>query len=36
VRRVRDVRLVPGTVEEMPNAFVYGLRSARIELDFVG
>jgi cholest-4-en-3-one 26-monooxygenase len=34
VRRVREVRLVPGTVEEMPNAFVYGLRSARIELDF--
>jgi cytochrome P450 family 142 subfamily A polypeptide 1 len=35
VRRVREVRLVPGTVEEMPNAFVYGLRSAAMELDFV-
>jgi cytochrome P450 family 142 subfamily A polypeptide 1 len=34
-RRVRDVRVVPGTVVEMPNAFVYGLRSARVELDFV-
>jgi len=27
--------VVPGTVEEMPNAFVYGLRSAGVELDFV-
>jgi cytochrome P450 family 142 subfamily A polypeptide 1 len=35
VRRVREVRVVPGTVEEMPNAFVYGLRSAAVELDFV-
>jgi cholest-4-en-3-one 26-monooxygenase len=34
VRRVRQVRVVPGTVEEMPNAFVYGLRSARVDLDF--
>jgi cytochrome P450 family 142 subfamily A polypeptide 1 len=34
-RRVREVRVVPGTVVEMPNAFVYGLRSARVELDFV-
>jgi cytochrome P450 family 142 subfamily A polypeptide 1 len=35
VRRVRSMRLVPGTVPvEMPNAFVYGLRSAHVELDF--
>ena len=35
VRRVHSLRLEPGTVEEMPNAFVYGLRAARMELDFV-
>jgi cytochrome P450 family 142 subfamily A polypeptide 1 len=35
VRRVRAVRVVPGSVEEMPNAFVYGLRAAQVELDFV-
>jgi cytochrome P450 family 142 subfamily A polypeptide 1 len=35
VRRVRSLRLVPGTEpEEMPNAFVYGLRSAHVEFDF--
>jgi cytochrome P450 family 142 subfamily A polypeptide 1 len=35
VRRVRSMRLVPGTEpEEMPNAFVYGLRSAQVEFDF--
>jgi cytochrome P450 family 142 subfamily A polypeptide 1 len=35
VRRVRSMRLVPGTAPvEMPNAFVYGLRSAHVELDF--
>jgi cytochrome P450 family 142 subfamily A polypeptide 1 len=35
VRRVRSMRLVPGTEPvEMPNAFVYGLRSAHVELDF--
>jgi cytochrome P450 family 142 subfamily A polypeptide 1 len=33
-KRVRALRLV-GPVEEMPNAFVYGLRSAQLELDFV-
>jgi hypothetical protein len=33
-RRVTSLRLVPGSVEEMPNAFVYGLRSARMELEF--
>jgi cholest-4-en-3-one 26-monooxygenase len=31
LRRVREMRLVPGTVVEMPNAFVYGLKSARVE-----
>jgi cytochrome P450 family 142 subfamily A polypeptide 1 len=36
VRRVDALRLEPGTVEEMPNAFVYGLRAARMELDFSG
>jgi len=35
VRRVDALRLVSGTVEEMPNAFVYGLRAARMELDFI-
>lgn len=35
VRRVRSMRLVPGTEpEEMPNAFVFGLRSAQVEFDF--
>jgi cytochrome P450 family 142 subfamily A polypeptide 1 len=35
VRRVRSMRLVPGTEpEEMPNAFVFGLRSAHVEFDF--
>jgi hypothetical protein len=29
------MRLEPGSVEEMPNAFVYGLRAARMELDFI-
>ena len=32
VRRVRSMRLVEGSVEEMPNAFVYGLRRATVEL----
>jgi cytochrome P450 family 142 subfamily A polypeptide 1 len=32
-RRVQALRLV-GPVEEMPNAFVYGLKSAHLELDF--
>jgi cytochrome P450 family 142 subfamily A polypeptide 1 len=35
VRRVGSLRLVPDSVVEMPNAFVYGLRAARMELDFV-
>jgi cytochrome P450 family 142 subfamily A polypeptide 1 len=35
VRRVRTLRLTPGTEPvEMPNAFVYGLRSAHLDLDF--
>lgn len=35
VRRVHAVQLTPGTSPvEMPNAFVYGLRSAEIELEF--
>jgi cytochrome P450 family 142 subfamily A polypeptide 1 len=34
-RRVRDFRLVPGSdVVEMPNAFVYGLKSAEVAFDF--
>jgi cytochrome P450 family 142 subfamily A polypeptide 1 len=35
VRRVRRISVDPGAVEEMPNAFVYGLRSVPVELDFV-
>ena len=36
IRRVRAFRLVPGTEPvEMPNAFVYGLRSAQLEFDFI-
>jgi cytochrome P450 family 142 subfamily A polypeptide 1 len=35
LRRVRSVRLTPGTEPvEMPNAFVYGLASAHLDLDF--
>jgi cytochrome P450 family 142 subfamily A polypeptide 1 len=35
VRRVRSVRLAPGTTPvEMPNAFVYGLREAHVEIEF--
>jgi cytochrome P450 family 142 subfamily A polypeptide 1 len=37
LRRVAGVRLTPGSeVVEMPNAFVYGVRSAHVEFDFVG
>ncbi len=36
VRRVGSFRMTPGTAPvEMPNAFVYGLRSAHIDFDFV-
>jgi cytochrome P450 family 142 subfamily A polypeptide 1 len=35
VRRVDGMRITPGTApEEMPNAFVYGLRSAHVDLHF--
>ncbi len=33
LRRVRSVRAVPDSVVEMPNSFVYGLRSAMVELE---
>jgi cytochrome P450 family 142 subfamily A polypeptide 1 len=32
VRRVADFRVVEGSVVDLPNSFVYGLTSARIEL----
>ena len=31
LQRVRGFRVVPDSIEEMPNAFVYGLRSAHVE-----
>jgi cytochrome P450 family 142 subfamily A polypeptide 1 len=35
VRRVTAMRLVPNSaIEEMPNAFVYGLKAAHVEFDF--
>ena len=35
VRRVGSLRVEPGTeIEEIPNAFVYGLKRANMELDF--
>jgi cytochrome P450 family 142 subfamily A polypeptide 1 len=35
VRRVQSLRLVPGTRPvEMPNAFVFGLRSAQVAFEF--
>jgi cytochrome P450 family 142 subfamily A polypeptide 1 len=35
VRRVAGIRLAPGTEPvEMPNAFVFGLRSAQVAFDF--
>jgi cytochrome P450 family 142 subfamily A polypeptide 1 len=35
VRRVRRLRLIPGTRPvEMPNAFVFGLRSAEVDFEF--
>jgi cytochrome P450 family 142 subfamily A polypeptide 1 len=34
-RRVKSVRLAPGTTPvEMPNAFVYGLKEAHVEIEF--
>lgn len=35
LRRVRRFRVVEGTVNEMPNAFVFGLRSANVEFDLL-
>lgn len=36
LRRVDEMSLAPGaTIREMPNAFVYGLRSAEVDLNFV-
>jgi cholest-4-en-3-one 26-monooxygenase len=32
VRRVDSFEIVPGSLEEMPNAFVYGIKSAHIDL----
>ena len=32
VRRVDSFEIVPGSVQEMPNAFVYGIKSALIDL----
>lgn len=35
LRRVRSFRLTPGTEpEEMPNAFVYGVRAAHVDFEF--
>jgi cytochrome P450 family 142 subfamily A polypeptide 1 len=35
VRRVKHMRITPGTTPvEMPNAFVYGLREAHVEIEF--
>jgi cytochrome P450 family 142 subfamily A polypeptide 1 len=31
LRRVQGFQVVPGSVEEMPNAFVYGLRAAHVD-----
>jgi cytochrome P450 family 142 subfamily A polypeptide 1 len=36
VRRVRSLRVEPGAeIEEIPNAFVFGLKRANMELDFL-
>jgi cholest-4-en-3-one 26-monooxygenase len=35
VRRVKTVHVTPGTTPvEMPNAFVYGLKEAHVEIEF--
>lgn len=34
LRRVDDVRVKPGTLVEIPNAFVYGVERAEVELTF--
>jgi cholest-4-en-3-one 26-monooxygenase len=35
VRRVREIRVVPGSVDFLPNSYVNGVNSAEIELVFV-
>jgi cholest-4-en-3-one 26-monooxygenase len=35
LRRVRSLHVVPGSVEEMPNAFVYGIRAATVEFELL-
>jgi cytochrome P450 family 142 subfamily A polypeptide 1 len=32
VRRVREIRVVPGSVDYLPNAFVNGVNRAEVEL----
>jgi len=32
IRRVESFRIIEDTIEALPNAFVFGLKSARIEL----
>ena len=32
VRRVREIRVVPGSVDFLPNAFVNGVTRAEVEL----
>jgi cytochrome P450 family 142 subfamily A polypeptide 1 len=34
VRRVREIRVVPGSVEYLPNAFVNGINHAEVDLVF--
>ena len=34
VRRVDEVRVKPGTLVEIPNAFVFGVERAEVELRF--
>jgi cytochrome P450 family 142 subfamily A polypeptide 1 len=35
LKRVDQLRVVPGSVVEMPNSFVFGLKSALMEFDLV-
>ncbi len=32
MRRVREIRVVPGSVDYLPNAFVNGVNRAEVEL----
>ena len=34
VRRVGELHVVPGSVDYLPNAFVYGVNRAEVELVF--